>query len=496
MTSRAAVLAGVTWSGIERVSRMVLGVVVFACLARLLRPSDFGLVAVASLYIALLDVFVTQGLGTALVRRNEVTTGHLDTAFWVSLSAGLLVAAFTTLGATVVAGLLSAPALVPILRTLAVLFPLSALGIVPAAILAREMAFERLALRSIASVLLGGAAGVGAAWAGWGVWALVTQTLVSTTVGTAALWVATPWRPGLRVSRGSMADLRAWALALMGNDILWFCSRKGDETVVAGGLGTVALGSYSVANKLSTICVDVLTVPIQTVAVPALSRIQADGNRMAMGIVEGSVWGAALGWPAFVGLYILAPYVVPLLFGTHWSVAVPVLQVLSVGGILRAACVMHHPALLAINRPWTYFGLLGLHSVLTVAASVLAVTTGRAEWVAASQAVAAGLTGLANFVILFRATKFSLGNLLEGWAAVAVSSVLMGAIVLWVVSILNEYQLPPRILVPIAIAVGVLSYGAIAALSLRTLIAPLIVAYRRGVTTGTTLVSSQSATPP
>ena len=496
MTTRAAVFAGVTWSAIERVSRMVLSFVVFACLARLLRPSDFGLVAVASIYMALLDVFVSQGLGTALVRRNEVTTGHLDTAFWVSLSAGLLVAALTLLGATVVAGLLSAPALVPILRTLAVLFPLSALGIVPAAILTREMAFERLALRSIVSGLLGGAAGVGAAWGGWGVWALVTQALVYSTVGTAALWLATPWRPGLRVSRGSMADLRAWALALMGNDILWFCSRKGDETVVAGGLGAAALGSYSVANKLSTICLEVLTVPIQTVAVPALSRIQTDGNRLATGIVEGSVWGAALGWPAFVGLYILAPYVVPLLFGTQWSVAVPVLQVLCVGGILRVASVMHHPSLLAINRPWTYFGLLGLHAVLTVVASVLAVTTGRAEWVAASQAVAAGLTGLVNFGILLRATKFPLRNLLEGWAAVAVSSVLMGAIVLWVVSILNEHQLPPRLLVPIAIAVGVLSYGAMAALSLRALIAPLIVAYRGGMTTRTTLVSRQSATPP
>jgi hypothetical protein len=134
--------------------------------------------------------------------------------------------------------------------------------------------------------------------------------------------------------------------------------------------------------------------------------------------------------------------------------------------------------------------------VLLVMASVLAVTTGRAEWVAASQAVAAGLTGLANFVILFRATKFPVRNLLEGWAAVAVSSVLMGAIVLWVVSILNEHQLPPRLMVPIAIAVGVLSYGAMAALSLRALIAPLIMAYRGGMTTRTTLVSRQSATPP
>jgi PST family polysaccharide transporter len=445
--------------------------------------------------MALLDVFVSQGLGTALIRRSDLTAAHLDTAFWISLSTGLLVAVVTLLGAAFVADVLSSPALVPILRTLAIVFPLSALGIVPGAILSREMAFDRFALRSVASILLGGAAGVAAAWAGWGVWALVTQTLVASSIGTAALWLATPWRPGLRVSRAAMADLWAWALALFGNDILWFCSRKGDETVVAGGLGTAALGSYSVANKLSTLCIDVLTSPIQTVAVPTLSRVQADGNKLARSIVEGSVWGAALGWPAFVGLYILAPYLVPLLFGAQWSVAVPVLQVLSVGGVLRAVCVMHHPGLLAINRPWTYVALLGLHSGLTVVASVLAVRTGRAEWVATSQAVAAGLTGTANFVVLFRATKFSWANLLEGLAAVAVSSILMGAIVVGVVSILNNHQLPPRVVVPVAIAAGALSYAAIASLSLRALIAPLIAAYRGGAITRASLVSRQSSIP-
>ena len=470
MTLRAAAVGGITWSALDRISRVLLSFLVFTALARLLRPADFGLVALASIYISLLEVFVTQGLGTVLIQRVEVTSSHLDTAFWVSFVAALFVAVLTVVLAPLGARLFSTPDLTLVLRALALLVPFSALGIVPVAILSREMAFDRLAIRSVASAVLGGASGVAAAWAGWGVWALVIQSVVFGVSGTVAVWLSTPWRPGRRVSRTALADLWRLGAALTANDLLWFFSRKGDETVVAYGLGTLALGSYSVANRLLTILVDVLTSPIQTVALPMMSRLQQDKRQLAKGIVEGSIWSAAVGWPTFVGLFVIAPTLVPLLFGPKWIAATPILQVLCVAGLVRVASVMHHPALLAINRPWTYFALFALHAVLTVAASAIAALTGRAEWVAVSQAVAYTVTGIANFTVLFRATEFSVARLVAGWATVAVPCALMAGIVIVLTSTLQSHQFPLPVVLVGSVVAGVFSYALMMLVTMRSML--------------------------
>ena len=146
----------------------------------------------------------------------------------------------------------------------------------------------------------------------------------------------------------------------MGNQLLWSLSRKGDEAVVGRSLGSAALGGYSVANRLVTMIGEMLISSIQIVAVPAMSLVQGDKQRLAKGLEEGTVLSAAIACPAFVGLMMLAPELVPLLFGAHWVIAVPVVQVLCIAGILRSFCAMHHPALLAIGRPLAYFACFAL----------------------------------------------------------------------------------------------------------------------------------------
>ena len=294
MTLRLESIKGVGWAAAERWSRVLFSFLVFALLARLLDPSAFGLVALAGLCTSLVEVFVSQGLGTALIQRRHLEAAHLDTVFWVSLVSGLALGLLTSLLAPVLTSLLAAPGLTPVLRVLSVTLPISALGIVPSAVLSRNMEFERLAIRSICAVVVGGIAGVATAWAGWGVWALVTQWVAGALAGVIALWVATPWRPGWQVTRTHFRELSRVGLALMGNNILWFFSRKGDEAVVGRGLGSTVLGAYSVANRLVATVLDLLASPIQAVAVPAMSRVQSDRQRLANAFVEGTILSAAM----------------------------------------------------------------------------------------------------------------------------------------------------------------------------------------------------------
>ncbi|HEU0214277.1 MAG TPA: oligosaccharide flippase family protein, partial [Jiangellaceae bacterium] len=194
---------GLAWTMLRSVSSRLVGSLVFVVLARLLDPRAFGTIALASVFVVLLSLLVEAGFGEALIQRKEVTSSDLDTAFWLSNAMGTGLALIMAASAGVVGELLGQPELAPVLRVLSLVLVLAALASVPQALLRRELAFRQIAIRGVAATLAGGAVGVGMAVAGWGVWSLVGQILANTVVGTAALWLACPWRPGRAVSRSS-----------------------------------------------------------------------------------------------------------------------------------------------------------------------------------------------------------------------------------------------------------------------------------------------------
>jgi PST family polysaccharide transporter len=187
---RAAAARGVGWSALQASASRLLSAVVFVLLARLLEPDAFGVVAVASVFVAFMTVLVDQGFSQALVQRPSLDREHLDTAFWANLAASAVVVALVVGAAGPVADLFDEPDLAPILRALSLALVASALGGVPTALLRRRLAFASLALRGLLSVAAGGVAGVAAALAGFGAWSLVIQLVVQAGVETAVVWSA------------------------------------------------------------------------------------------------------------------------------------------------------------------------------------------------------------------------------------------------------------------------------------------------------------------
>ena len=466
MNIKSKTIAGVGWMGFEKWSRQILSFAIFTILARLLDPSIFGVVALAGIYMALLEIFVTQGFSMALVQRREIDRGHLDTAFWLSIFAASVIVIVTLLAAPVAANYLHEPALTLILRSLSLAFLITALNVVPSALLMRDMAFDRLAIRSLSGVIAAGVAGLACAWAGLGVWSLVAQQLIGAVAGTIALWAVTSWRPGLSVSKRHLADLRSFSMAIMGNNILWFFSRKSDEAIVGGSLGVAALGAYSVANRLTTIVLDLLNSPAQVVALPALSKIQDDKGRIGRSLVKGTTVMCAIGLPAFTGLLILAPMALPVLFGPKWITAVPVIQVLCIAGMLRVWQGMVDPTMLALGRPWAYLALFSLHAGVTIVASLLAVRTGRAEAVALAQVASNLITGAANFYVLHRFTGFNVLELVAGITRVGLPCAVMACAIVFFQGWIDGYDINKIVALTACIIVGVIVYLALGRITL------------------------------
>lgn len=431
---------GIAWSTCENGGRQALSFVTYAALARLLGPETFGLVALASVYLALVQIFVKQGFWTAIVQRDVLDQEHLDAAFWINLGLSTAMCVLTVVLAPLIARLFRAPELSGVLGWLSLLFVIFALSSVPSALLTRDLAFRTLAVRTVLATALGGVVGVAMAFAGWGVWSLVGQQLASAVGGTLSLWLATGWRPRLRFSNKHARDLYGFSVGVLGNEVLWFLSQRSDQTVVGYEFGAIGLGPYSLASKIVQLIVESLSGPFEAVALPALSRLQSEPHKMKgafYGFVE---VGALVSVPALTGLFILAPQLVLLAFGSQWTSAVPIVRILAVYAEVRIAFTFFHPLILAQGKPGMYFVL----STILTGSTVFGCLAGM-RWspLAVAYAITLVITIFCVVVWLFvtpSILQVSASRFCRCFLIPVFSSAVMVAVVMFVRVLFNGYQ--------------------------------------------------------
>jgi PST family polysaccharide transporter len=176
-------------------------------LAAILGPRDFGIVALALIYIAVVQLLLEGGIQTAVVQREGLEDDHLDAAFWVNLGWCLLLAAASFLLAGWWARLNGVPELKQVVQVLSALLVIYGLTIVQLGLFQREMRFRALAIRETLAVLVGGVLGLVLALRGAGVWALVAQQLGFAVTQLVLLWAMSTWRPRFRFSRSHAVSL-------------------------------------------------------------------------------------------------------------------------------------------------------------------------------------------------------------------------------------------------------------------------------------------------
>ncbi|MBW4661156.1 MAG: oligosaccharide flippase family protein [Drouetiella hepatica Uher 2000/2452] len=189
MSIREQAIRGAFWSALQNWGSQAGSLIVFFLLARLLKPEMFGLVAMANIFLALLQIFLQQGFAQSLIQRKDLEAEHIDTAFWTSLAIGLSLFLMSCTGAYGVAAGFHQPLLIPILQALSLLFLITACGNVQQALLERALNFKATATRVLSGTIAGGAIGIAMALYGFGVWSLVAQQIAQELVGVVLLRV-------------------------------------------------------------------------------------------------------------------------------------------------------------------------------------------------------------------------------------------------------------------------------------------------------------------
>ncbi len=341
---------GAAWIGLSRLAMHLLGLAATFVLARLLEPRDYGLLAMAAVFTGLVEQIHDLGIGQALVQRRAVSRENEQAAFTLILSSSLALYLALYLLAPTLGALYGDARVVPVLRVVALTFPLGAFAVVPRALLRRELTLRGEAVTSVSTTVAESLAMIVLAALGYGVWALVAGRLVSQVVTAVGLFLARPWslRPRLRGGEGRSLLRLGGGLTL--SSLLWYAYSNADFFVVGRVLGSAALGSYSMAWKLAKMPWDRLWYSINPMILPLFARAREQEGGMARALSRLTRYMALLTAPGVAGLGAVADDVVLVFLGAKWESAIAPLRWLCAYGVARAVLVLLPPALVAAGR--------------------------------------------------------------------------------------------------------------------------------------------------
>src|ERR1700739_3986111 len=213
MANQKSFLHAVKWAYIGNWGERSFSALFTFVLALVLGPRDFGVVSIALVYIAFLQMFLDQGLVAALIQKKNLDREHCDAVFWMDMALSLLLVAISMVLSSWWGRVNHAPEVAPIISALSLCIPIEAFAVVQKALLSKEMDFRGLTIRSNVSVLISGVIGLVMAFTGFGVWALVTQQILRDFTALLLLWKLSPWRPRLEFSWKHLRDLMHFSIS-------------------------------------------------------------------------------------------------------------------------------------------------------------------------------------------------------------------------------------------------------------------------------------------
>ncbi|MBB5872081.1 PST family polysaccharide transporter [Allocatelliglobosispora scoriae] len=341
------------WSYVYTAGGYLITALLQLGLAAVLTPRQFGVMTLAMLWVTLALVLLEHGPTMAVIQHNDITEDHLDAAFWSTVGGAvvftLLFIAITPLWAAA-NGL---PEMIPVCLALAPVILLSAINVIPDAVLNRKLAMKTIAVRVLAAGLAGGLAGLGAALAGAGVWALVTQQLVTPVVAAFLLWRITPWRPRRprwAVLKPALIDIRTTSLQTISGSIGNFIATRSDAIIMGQFLGPTAIGQYRFAQRFSQMALDISARGLQQVSLPELARHNADNRLLAANLRRLVHLGMLFSTPVLAILAASAESFANFI-GPQWADATTPLRILCAFFAISVIGNLLAPGLQAAQRP-------------------------------------------------------------------------------------------------------------------------------------------------
>jgi len=334
MSNNNQARSGLKWSAIERFATQAIQLVVMLILAKHLGPETFGLVGLVAVVLSIAQVFVDSGFSTGLIRKLDRTEADFSTTFYFSIATSIVCYIFIFFIAPLFSDFYDKPELTLLMQVASASIIINAFAIIQRAKLTIEINFKLQAKCSFSAVLVSSAVGVFGAFNGFGVWALVSQTLVMAFLNVVFLNIAMPWFPKEPFSRDSFKDLFGFGSKLLLSGLIDRIYKNIYPIIIGKQFSVSDVGQFTQAFQLTNVPATSLTGVIQRVTYPLLSKMQDTPQKLDAAYLVALKLSALVIFPLMFGLAVTADILIEEILGDEWKLAGQLTSILALGMML------------------------------------------------------------------------------------------------------------------------------------------------------------------
>lgn len=328
------IISSMLWKLMERFSTQIVSFVISIILARILSPNEYGIIAIIFIFINFANVIIDGGLNTALIQKKDADQTDFSTIFWFCLFLSVVLYTILFFFAPLIAGFYDNDVLVPVLRVLSLVLFANSFNSIQRAYVSRHMLFKKLFWVNGVSILISGTIGIVMAYQGYGVWALVGQSLSSPIVCCIMMWLTIKWRPTVEFSKQRFKGLfdYGWKIFITNFIVAVYADVRG--LVIGKVYQPSALAFFDRGKSLPNLLMENITSSINTVLLPAFANEQDDRARVKQMIRRSVQVSYLFVLPLLVGFFFAAKNIILVLLTEKWLGAVPFVQIFCIAFIL------------------------------------------------------------------------------------------------------------------------------------------------------------------
>jgi O-antigen/teichoic acid export membrane protein len=452
-----SVVNGASWSGVSQILGQGLRFISFAVLARILSPSDFGLLAMVGIVTSIAGNLIDIGFIEVIVQRKEITQRHLTTVFWSIVGAGLLLSLLVIAISPLVSRFFNNSQVGPLLAVSSSIFIIQSTGAVHSALLRRKLLFFRASMADIGDAVGYMAGALTAAHFGLGVWSLVIGNITGCIPGVTIRWILSGWRPSFFFYASSLKDLWKFSLNNIGMRMVGIINGQIDSFIIGKFLLPSVLGFYTLASRIASFPSGGIGAIGNRVALPALAMVQDEPKRLQRGVLKGESFLSIIGVPLFAGIAVVAPELVRVYAGPQWMPSVLPLRILCLAGCVSILNIGIPALFLAKGRPDIDLKLNLIQTGFLIPALLIGV---RFDLLGASIGVTTATVAawLLRQLFVHQVIKLSFREYLLSLLPAFISSLIMAAAVLTLRYVLTRlFDLPdiPLLVLDVVVGTGV-----------------------------------------
>ena len=324
---------GMIWTVSERFSVQIVQLLVSILLARLLEPSEFGLIGMLAIFTALAQSIMDSGFGSALIRKKQATQVDASSIFYFNLGVGCFLAIILFLSAPFIAKFYNQPILIPLTSVLSLNLIINSFSLVQTSLLTKNMNFNIQLKVSLSAVILSGTIGIIMAYSKMGVWSLAVQMISNYFFKAIFLWFLSDWRPTLAFSFTSIRSMFSFGSKLLISGIIEIIFRNIYQTFIGKVYSPTDLGYYTRALTFETAATQATSSSLSKVIYSALSPFQDNNKTLKQAYRKTIRMSLFLHFPLMFGLVAIAQPLITFLVTEKWAPSVPFFQMLCLVGL-------------------------------------------------------------------------------------------------------------------------------------------------------------------